>query len=148
MIQYLNQKGLISMTVNLSDIIDALNFTDEYTHNFLDKSTEEIVCVSDMAMTMKEQEKAYDTLDAHGFYRLPEQRDIHEYRVMEDFISSLPAGVARDRLSTAIHGKGTFRRFKDSVIRLGLEQRWYQWRDEAYRRKAIEWCEENGITYV
>jgi hypothetical protein len=148
LIQYLNQKGLISMTVNLSDIIDALNFTDEYTHNFLDKTTEEIVWVSDMAMNMKEQEKAYDTLDAHGFYRLPEQRDIHEYRVMEDFISSLPAGVARDCLSTAIHGKGAFRRFKDSVIRLGLDQRWYQWRDEAYKRKAIEWCEENGITYV
>lgn len=136
------------MTVNLSDIIDALNFTDEYTHNFLDKTTEEIVWVSDMAMTMKEQEDTYDTLDEHGFYRLPEQRDIHEYRIMEDFISSLPAGAARDRLSIAIYGKGAFRRFKDSVIRLGLDQRWYQWRDEAYKKKAIEWCEENGITYV
>ena len=73
------------MTVNLSDIIDALNFTDEYTHNFLDKTTEEIVWVSDMAMTMKEQEDTYDTLDEHGFYRFPEQRDIHEYRIMEDF---------------------------------------------------------------
>ena len=46
------------------------------------------------------------------------------------------------------YGKGAFRRFKDSVIRLGLDQRWYQWRDEAYKKKAIEWCEENGITYV
>jgi len=136
------------MTVNLSEIIDVLNFTDEYSHFFLDKTNGEIVWVSDMGMTMKEQKEAYETLDAHGFYRLPEQRDIHEYRMMEDFISSLPVGDARNRLSMAIYGKGAFRRFKDGVIRLGLDQHWYQWRDEAYKRKAIEWCEENGITYV
>lgn len=136
------------MTVKLESIIDAIEFTDQYTHYFLDKTTGEIVMVSDMGMTMKEQEEAYDTLDEHGFYRLPEQRDLNGYGTMEDFIASLSPGAARDRLSRAIEGRGAFRRFKDEVRRLGIDDQWYEWEESAHKRSAIEWCEENGIEYI
>lgn len=28
-----------------------------------------------------------------------------------------------------------------------IEQLWYDFRDDAYKRKAIRWCEENDIAY-
>jgi hypothetical protein len=65
---------------------------------------------------------------------------------MEDFTASLPA-AARDQLNHAMHGKGAFRRFKDTVIDLGIDQDWYAWRDAAYRKLAIEWCEDNNVKY-
>ena len=136
-----------TMKVKLNDIIEAIEFTDQFTHYFLDKVTGEIVMVSEMGMTSAEQEAAYDSLDEHGFYRLPEQRELNGYGTMENFIFSLPAGEARDRLSRAIQGRGAFRRFKDEVRRLGVEEAWYSWQDNAHKRAAIEWCQENGLEW-
>ena len=82
--------------------------------------------------------------DEYGFFRLPTQEDLRDYDIMEAFVDTL-SGAAQERLAIAISGRGAFRRFKDEVRRLGLEAQWYAWHDDAYRRKAIEWCEENGI---
>ena len=134
------------MIVKLSDIVEAIEMTDQYTHNFLDKVTGKIVWINEMAMTTEEQEEAYEGLDEHGFYRLPTSYDLRDYDTMEEFVETQPS-PAKDRLRVAIEGRGAFRRFKDEVRRLGIEQQWYDWRDGANRRKAIRWCEENGISW-
>ena len=134
------------MKVKLSTIIDAFEMMDQYSEFFLDKETGEIEWVSDMVMTQDEQEEIYDRLDKHGFYRLPTSFDIHDYGIMESFVNTL-SGSAYEKLSRAIQGRGAFRRFKDSVIHLGIDQRWYDYRMEAYKRKAAEWCKDNGIEY-
>ena len=134
------------MKVKLTDIIDAIEMMDQYSEYFLDKETGEIEWVSDMTMTKKQQEEIYDRLDKHGFYRLPASFDIRDYDIMEDFVDTL-SGAAHDRLSSAIQGRGAFRRFKDTVIKLGIDQEWYDFQASAYKRKAARWCEENGIEY-
>lgn len=134
------------MKVKLSDIIDALMSTNQESEYFLDKKTGSIEWVSDMAMTEAEQQTVYDRLDAHGFYRLPTQYEIRDYEIMEEFTDTL-TGAAREKLSNALRGRGAFRRFKDTVHHLGIAEQWYAFQDEAYRRKAVEWCEENGIGY-
>lgn len=134
------------MKVKLTDIIDAIEMMSQYSEYFLDKETGEIEWVSDMEMTQKEQEEIYDRLDEHGFYRLPTSFDIHDYDIMEDFVDSL-TGAVHDSLSAAIQGRGAFRRFKDAVINMGIDQEWYDFQVAAYKRKAARWCEENGIEY-
>ena len=134
------------MKVKLSDIIDAIEMTDQYSEYFLDKETGKVEWVSDMAMTQEEQEEVYDRLDEHGFYRLPTSFDIRDYDIMEDFIDTL-TGSNHDRLASAIQGKGAFRRFKDAVIRLGIDKQWYDFQADAYKRKAARWCEDNDIEY-
>ena len=134
------------MRIRLSDIVDAIEMMDQYSEYFLDKKTGEIEWVSDMAMTQEEQEEIYDRLDEHGFYRLPTSYDIRDYDIMEDFVNTLSDSMY-DRLASAIQGKGAFRRFKDTVYNLGIEQEWYDFQAAAYKRKAIRWCEENDIEY-
>ena len=134
------------MKVKLQFIIDAIEMTDQYSEYFLDKRTGEIEYVSDMGMTQKEQEEIYDRLDEHGFYRLPTSFDIRDYDIMEDFVETL-TGSAHDKLARAIQGKGAFRRFKNMVYDLGIDQQWYDFQASAYKRKAAVWCEENGIEY-
>ena len=134
------------MKAKLEDIIDAIEFSDGDVEYFLDRETAEVVMISEMTMTSEEREAACDALDAHGFYRLPTREDLGDYDIMASFVDTL-SGTAQERLETAISGRGAFRRFKDEVWRLGLEAQWYAWHDGAYRRKAIEWCEENGIEY-
>ena len=134
------------MKVKLSEIIDAIDFTDQYTEYFLDRETGEVVMINDMVMSTSEKEEAYDQLDEHGFYRLPDQRDIDDYRTMEEFISTL-SGSSASRLSSAISGRGAFRRFKDEIIRLGVDKEWYEFEDSSHRRIAIRWCEEHGLEW-
>ena len=134
------------MKVKLSDIIDAIDFTDRNSEYFLDKETGEIVYINLMVMTCSECDEAYDRLDEHGFYRLPTSFDINDYGLMEEFTAGLPERP-RAMPSSAIRGRGAFSRFKDGVRRLGLEQAWCDFQDDAHRRVAIRWCEENGIEY-
>lgn len=76
---------------------------------------------------------------------LPGQYEINEYRIMEEFIYDLPEGRNQDTLERAIQGRGDFRRFKDRLFDLNLEQKWYDYRDRAYERIAKEWCEKYNI---
>ena len=135
------------MRVKLEDIINAIESTDDSSEYFLDRVTGEIVWLNDMMMDNDERETVSETLDEHGFFRLPTPYDINDYQIMENFIVSLPDGQARNRLSSAINGRGAFRRFKDTVRYEGLEQQWYDWKDSAYKQLAIEWCDDNGLEY-
>ena len=134
------------MKVKLEDIIEAMEMVDDTSECFLDKETGEVEWVSEYALSYDEQQEIYDRLDEHGFYRLPTQFEIRDYDIMESFVASI-AGKDHEILATAIQGKGAFRRFKDKVIDLGLDKMWYWYRDSAYKRKAAEWCEENGVDY-
>lgn len=134
------------MKVKLTDVIDAIEMTDQYSEYFLNKRTGEIEWTSDMAMTMEENEEIFDRLDEDGFYRLPSGFDIQDYDIMEDFIFSL-SGKAQDKLESAIQGRGAFRRFKNGIRQLGLEQEWDNYQAAAYKKIAVRWCEGNEIEY-
>ena len=54
----------------------------------------------------------------------------------------------RDALLDSIHGAGAFRRFKDTLYRLGIEEDWYKYRDHALEEMAIEWLEAEGIPFT
>lgn len=58
----------------------------------------------------------------------------------------LPEAV-QGRMYSAIQGRGAFRRFRDMIIKMGIEQVWYDFKADTYKRKAARWCEEKGIEY-
>ena len=82
-----------------------------------------------------------------GFLALPSKFDVHECQIMEEFASSVEDEALRDELLSAIHGRGAFRYFKDVIHRRGVKEDWYNFRSEALREIAVEWLEENGLTY-
>ena len=67
------------------------------------------------------------------------------YDAMVAFIQQLPEGEIRSRLERAIHGKGAFRYFRDTVEDEGLLERWYGFRDGFFEGAAREWCEDNDV---
>jgi hypothetical protein len=77
----------------------------------------------------------------------PSNFEFHEYRQMEQFIGSLSDPDAADQLWRAIKGKGAFRYFKDTLHRLGLQDQWYRYRDEAMKAFVIAWAQENHVPY-
>ncbi len=78
---------------------------------------------------------------------LPSKYDIHEYQIMENFIYSLTSSNHINRLERAIRGKGAFRRFKDTINYLGIEKKWYDFKQKALEKIVLEWCEYHDLEY-
>ena len=131
------------MKVKLDEIIEALEMADEMSKAFLNQRTGEIVWVSEWD-NRASQEAAYDQLDEDGFYRLPTKHDLHEYGIMESFIDTLREPMRSD-LASSIRGKGAFRRFKSGLRHYQIEQKWYDYRDQALRFLAVSWCVDNEL---
>lgn len=81
------------------------------------------------------------------YIELPSQHDIHEYSIMEEFASDMQNPRKSNQLLGALQGKGAFRKFKDTVSNLGLDEAWYAYRFAAFMQIAKEWCESHDILY-
>ena len=131
---------LLDITVQLSDVIDAVEMTYGDLEYFLDKKTGKIISSDD---TMFDEELA-DRIEEHGFFVLP--RTFGIYRTMVKFVKTLPDEI-QEKLNSALKRKDIVSQFEDMLLQLGLEKQWHVYKEAAYRNKAIKWCEENRIKY-
>ncbi|MBP2242483.1 hypothetical protein J2Z40_003057 [Cytobacillus eiseniae] len=152
------------MTVQLQYLIDEMDMQFEGINTYLNRMTGKIISVSEENLRTAEeedsiehlpewqQEELEDAVDIinnfDNYEQLPTTYEINEYDMLEDFCYSLRDGRNKDILITAIQGKGAFRRFKDHILQLGIEEEWYTYRNECYKELAIEWCKEHGIKWV
>jgi hypothetical protein len=152
-------------TVELAKIVDALQMMFDEWRSYLNLETGEVEEVSTEMLSMAEETdedeepelsdedqdefelatKIVSTPDS--FLALPDKDDIHEWSIMEKFAESVKSGKIREELLRALHGKGAYRRFKDAVARHDIQSDWYEFRDEALKQIAIEWCEDNNVTW-
>ena len=149
--------------VSLSEITDAMEFQSEEMAAYFHKPTGEIVTITEEMMWAAE---ADDPLEDHPewmregitiardylqneeeYIGLPDQFDIHEYSIMERFCLDLEDREKGTELYYTIKGRGAFRRFKDKIHELGLDDEWYKCRDEAITEVAKYWCIENNLPY-
>ena len=139
------------MKVKLEEIIEAMEFADMETEYYYDTKNERILMLFDGMVDGEDDPELFEDI-SEGFVEdyipLPGQYDINEYRIMEEFTYELPEGKNRDVLERAIQGRGAFRRFKDKLYDLNLEQQWYSYKDSAYERIARQWCERYKIDIV
>lgn len=140
----------MEMKVKLNDVIEALDFQNDETEYFYSIKTEEILMVWDGMVNGETDPDLIEEIeeDFNEYIALPGQYEIDEYSMMEEFIENLPEGRNQEELYDVIRGRGAFRRFKDEVCELGLEQKWYKYRDKAFEKLAREWCDENGIEVI
>ena len=152
--------------VKLSEIVNGMESAGDETRVFLDRKSGEVVPVMDDELRHAEDEEEDEAdeanvpewqrqsreltravaLDDEGrFLSLPGQFEINEWEMMRDFATSREDEALAESLLNAIHGRGAFRYFKDRVHEAGVADDWYRFRDEAYRRIALEWCEHHGI---
>lgn len=154
----------MTLSVNLDEIIDEMELQSDMFSAYLDRTTGKVVRLSDENFSAAEEEEdlsdypdwevesillARDVLiNDEKYVLLPSQYDIHEYEIIEDFCFSLKDDGLRDKLSSAIKGRGAFRRFRDMIYDCGIESDWFAFRREAFRSIGEEWCESNDIPYT
>lgn len=138
------------MKIRLSLVISAIESASEFSEEFYDTETGETLWINEMASSREEIDAATVKLEnSPGRYlRFPTQYEIHTYRIMEDFIDSLPDENKRRELEFLIRGSGAFRRFKWKIREYGIEQQWYDYLAAAHREIAIRWCRDNDLEYT
>ena len=131
--------------VNLSDIISALEMTTDQSQAYFDTKTGEILWQYDFEpcfSTITSEELEAD--NRKRYIPLLNQYEIYEYHMMEVFAYDYDDS---GKLERAIQGCGAFRRFKDTVYELGLDQEWDEFRSNCYRERAVNWCHGSGIDF-
>jgi hypothetical protein len=152
----------MSPPVKLNDVIEALEAAGEEFAHYLDRNTGEIVMLTNEEMEAAEEDeliseypdwqreailKAREILKSENFVELPDQFDIHEYQIMEDFCLEFEDRRVGEDLRRLIKGSGAFRRFKNAIYSMGADKSWYEFRRAAIEKIATEWLEENAIAY-
>jgi hypothetical protein len=153
----------MSLPVKLKDVIDALDASGEELSHYLDKRTGEIFLVTNEEMEAAEEDeliseypewqregilKAREILQSNDFVALPTQFEIHEYKIMEDFCLEFADRQVGEQLLRLIKGSGAFRRFKNAIQSMGVEEAWYEYRGTEIEKLAVEWLEQEGIGYT
>ena len=152
----------MAIIVSLRDIVEGMEFPNEEWVSYLDPETGEIVTVTDEDRRLVEEganveelpdwqqetvTKAREVLETDRFLPLPDKVEIHDWAIMERFSHSREDAQERERLLSAIHGSGAFRRFRDSIQRLEIEEDWYAFRQAALEEIAKAWLEAHNIPY-
>ncbi|MGY3714696.1 UPF0158 family protein [Sutcliffiella cohnii] len=150
--------------ISLRELVEEMDTQSEDDKSFINRETGKIIIIETSILRRIEEEEieaetnvggeslyidALDIIENDEKYEvIPSQWDINEYEMMEDFISSMESPKDRDRLYGVIKGKGAFRRFKDMIIKLDVEQQWYLYKDQRLKEIAIKFCEMYDINYI
>lgn len=145
--------------VRLSEIVGGMDLSSDRVTAYLHRPTGRVVMITDdTAMAADRGDDAWvipeelaeaRNVEAHAdeYVALPNQLAIDEHHMMERFAFALDDAPVREAVCGALHGAGTFRRFKSTVLRLGRAEAWYAYRSGAYADVAREWGEVNGIAF-
>lgn len=152
----------MSTKVSVPDVIEAIEFATEETSSYVHRSTGRVVTISHEDMRFAE-DRGDDTSDLPDWRKktvaealdvlasseqwlpLPDEFEIHEWKIMDDFVRTVADPSDHDELADAIRGRGAFRQFKGTIRRLGIEDAWYAYKARALVHIAREWLTEHGF---
>lgn len=135
------------LKIDLQDLMMAFEHHSFEISHFLDLETGEILLVSEDE-TEKERQKIYEKIDGESdrFAHIEPLSSHEGYRIMEDFINTVTDPQLQHDLSTAIRGKGAFRRFKDALYAYpGEQKRYFAFYEEKLKEEITAWLEGLGI---
>jgi hypothetical protein len=155
------------MKIFIEDIADKMEEANEDWQAFLNKKSGEIVDIGHQYYGIAEELREDEEIPTHladwekefvqtaikvvenweNYVELPNQFDIHEYSIMEDFVESITNHRKRAILYQAMNGRGAYRRFKDKLYDLGLEESWFAYKYNVFCKIAVRWCDEYKISY-
>jgi len=136
-----------ALKIDLEDLCLAMENSSYDLDYYLDQETGEVIFISDY-MDDANLEELKDRIDENPdrYEPIPKAESSEDYDDMVDFISTVEDEHLVELLEVAIDGKGAFRRFKDVLARYPEEkERWYRFKNERMKERAISWLEDIGI---
>jgi hypothetical protein len=151
--------------VKLDVIIEALEMADDSISSYLDVETGEVLSITEEEFDLAEDPQtviedlpnwqrealklARNIQEQEGkrYLALPDKFDVHEWAIMDRFSETLRDAQIRNDFHGGIRGEGAFRLFKRLLTEYNLWDAWNRFKQVELRQMAIQWCEENSITF-
>ena len=136
----------------IDDLAQCFEEIDATQKIYLDTNTAEFVFVP----ANQEEWEEYNQEDQDLFYEidalkqylpLPNQKELKEYDIMEDYASGCANYGYQKRLLFALKNGKPFRNFRAQIRLLNLEEDYNHYRYMIYCAKARTWCMERNIPY-
>ena len=155
----------MAVDVKLDVIIEALEMADDSISSYLDLETGEVCSITEEEFDLAEDpqtaiedvpnwqreavELARNIQEQEGkrYLALPGKFEVHEWSIMDRFSMTLRDAQMRNDFHGGIRGAGAFRLFKHLLTEYNLWDAWNRFKHVELRHMAIEWCEENSITF-
>jgi hypothetical protein len=148
------------LPVKLQDVVDEMDVVSHTFKAFINRKTGDLTTLTETMIDEAEGDfdfedecdeltpEVKEVLESDDYLELPDADEIHEWSIMERFSESLNNDEWRQELLTAIHGRGAFRLFRDSIHRLGIEDDWDAFRKETFSEIARDFLLAHGIPFV
>jgi len=135
-----------AVPVDWEALEDAFENNAPEVHSYLRLSDGEVLRVVD---GIADPEMHSRIASDSSYLRIDPVSSREQYRWMERFIPMVEDPPLRDRLTSAIDGKGAFRRFKDVLMGYGPErERWFAFRSERLRVFMEAWLAAHALRAV
>jgi hypothetical protein len=151
--------------VELDVIIEALEMADDSISSYLDVETGEVHSITEEEFDLAEDaQTAMEDLpnwqreavmlarsiqkqEGKRYMALPDKFDVHEWAMMDRFSMTMRDAQMRNDFHGGIRGAGAFRLFKHLLTEYNLWDAWNRFKQVELRQMAIQWCEENSVTF-
>ncbi len=142
------------MGVDLNDVIEAIEYENEFLDYYYNKKTGVIIYKEDDGTTVPDLDntggleewqielfKELKDLEDHpeNYIKLPGHNELHEGRMMKKFLDkcSLKNDINEEEIE----------KLKKMIENKCLLSEWYDFREDLEREIAVNWCEDNDIEY-
>ena len=125
------------MQIKLDEVIEAIDKTTIDTQFYYYIPEERII-----------EKDEDDSIKEKQLIPLPSHKQIDDYGTMKNFIEDLDDEEAQGWLSEAIKGASAFRRFRSTLERFAMSDKWLDYLENAHENIAVDWCEYYGIEYL
>jgi hypothetical protein len=130
-----------------AELLDLFGDHNEFSSGYIDKQTGEILLIFE-DYDEPEQEEIMDklNLDPDRYLIIQPISSREGFRMMEEFVESLPESGDRHLLTKALSWKKPFSNFKSALVDMGaLRKQWLTFQDKELRRLAAKWLEREEL---
>jgi hypothetical protein len=87
--------------------------------------------------------------EGSGYVPIPERNSLEAYHIMNEFLETVQDPFLKKELTSALNGKGVFRKFKNVLLEYPKERkRWHSYNAKAIKNIIKEWLKTLGIEPV
>ncbi|MCF0105520.1 MAG: hypothetical protein HUJ53_02030 [Holdemanella sp.] len=136
----------------IEDIVEAFEDLNANWKPYVNKESGEVVFMplsqQDMDECSKEEKEIFSNIDNLSEYiPLPEQKELREFDIMEEYAQETINKGMQKRLLSALRMNKPFRNFRAQLRLLGLEDDYNQYRYMIFASKARTWCLQHAIPF-
>ena len=154
------------MKVNISDVIECIEFETENLNHYYNKNTG-IIIYKESSETSNYSAADYNRINEFeewerelieslydlennpdNYIKLPGEDEISELNMMINFCNSFNDFSIDDILNKNVDDIKKIQKIKKLIEEKNMLNDWYDFREQTEKQIAIDWCNKNNIEYI